>query len=523
MNESMKKEMKNLFRKDEKRMNVQKQKKNEGITLVALVISIIIIIILATVTINMAFGDNGLITQAQLAKDMTANSVVSEEESMNELLQEYANVMAEDSNTSGTEDTAYVDTVLTAAPSVSEGMIPVKWNGNNWIKTTVEDTEWYDYANKEWANIVLSDSTFDENGILNEEEPYSMLVWIPRYAYQITSQYHEGGEQAGNINIVFIDTNNENKEKSKKYSEIYPETTKENGMNNYVVHPAFNYGDEKIKGFWVGKFETSNTNCTNSKSSGEVAYTGNEIISIRANVTSWRNINIGDAFSVCLNINSKGNNFGLTDDDDVVDPHMIKNSEWGAIVYLSKSKYGIYNEQVWNNSNDNFITGMSGTSVNASKELNTNKYNSISGQMASTTGNITGIYDMSGGAYEFSAAYVENGNENLYKYGQSLIDAPIRYKDVYEVSKEDEYQTNYELATPENGHFGDAIFETSPQGEPNVEYAWESDYADFPMGNYPFFRRGGGSWSKEPAGLFFFGRAEYSTKNGTFRVAITVI
>lgn len=42
---------------------------DSGITLVALVITIIVIIILATVTINMAFGDNGLITQAELARE----------------------------------------------------------------------------------------------------------------------------------------------------------------------------------------------------------------------------------------------------------------------------------------------------------------------------------------------------------------------------------------------------------------------------------------------------------------------
>ena len=148
-------------------MNVQKQKKNEGITLVALVISIIIIIILATVTINMAFGDNGLITKAQLAKDMTANSVVSEEGSMNELLQEYANVLAEGGEMDEPEmpNEPYIDSVLTSEPKLSDGMIPVKWNGSNWVRTTADDDEWYDYANKEWANIVLSDSTFDENGL----------------------------------------------------------------------------------------------------------------------------------------------------------------------------------------------------------------------------------------------------------------------------------------------------------------------------------------------------------------------
>ena len=64
-------ENKNIVSNEEKQNNGCKQ--NKGITLVALVITIIIIIILATITMNMAFGDNGLIKQAQLAKDMAAN------------------------------------------------------------------------------------------------------------------------------------------------------------------------------------------------------------------------------------------------------------------------------------------------------------------------------------------------------------------------------------------------------------------------------------------------------------------
>ena len=78
-------------------MNGEEIRKEQGITLVALVITIIIIIILATVTMNMVFGDNGLIKQAQLSKDMASNSSIAESEDMNTIMQEYANVMAEDS------------------------------------------------------------------------------------------------------------------------------------------------------------------------------------------------------------------------------------------------------------------------------------------------------------------------------------------------------------------------------------------------------------------------------------------
>ena len=73
-------------RKDER--NYKKNSKRrlasqaKGITLVALVITIIIIIILATVTINMAFGDDGIIKRAELASDMYANDTAYTDQSM---------------------------------------------------------------------------------------------------------------------------------------------------------------------------------------------------------------------------------------------------------------------------------------------------------------------------------------------------------------------------------------------------------------------------------------------------------
>lgn len=42
-------------------------KKNEGITLVALVTTIVILLILAGASINLVLGENGLITNAKLA------------------------------------------------------------------------------------------------------------------------------------------------------------------------------------------------------------------------------------------------------------------------------------------------------------------------------------------------------------------------------------------------------------------------------------------------------------------------
>lgn len=60
----------------------------QGITLIALVITVIILIILTSITIGEVFGDGGLIKKTQLAKNMTLNSMIAEQEQLNSLMEE---------------------------------------------------------------------------------------------------------------------------------------------------------------------------------------------------------------------------------------------------------------------------------------------------------------------------------------------------------------------------------------------------------------------------------------------------
>ena len=52
-------------------MNEIVRKKERGITLIALVITIIVLLILSGVSIAMLTGNNGILTQAQRAKEAT--------------------------------------------------------------------------------------------------------------------------------------------------------------------------------------------------------------------------------------------------------------------------------------------------------------------------------------------------------------------------------------------------------------------------------------------------------------------
>jgi len=103
-----------------------------------------------------------------------------------------------------------------------------------------------------------------------------------------------------------------------------------------------------------------------------------------------------------------------------LDSHMMKNTEWGAVAYLSHSKYGI-NGNIRINNNSNFLTGYAAAGTNQSSYPGTSgttdditkTYNTKTGYKASSTGNITGVYDMSGGAEEIMAAYSGVGKSGL--------------------------------------------------------------------------------------------------------------
>ena len=67
--------------------------KTNGITLIALIITIVILIILATITIDFAFGEEGLIKRAMQAKNLTEEATRKEQESLNSLLDEYDDII----------------------------------------------------------------------------------------------------------------------------------------------------------------------------------------------------------------------------------------------------------------------------------------------------------------------------------------------------------------------------------------------------------------------------------------------
>ena len=309
-------------------------------------------------------------------------------------------------------------------PELDDGMIAVTYNGSNWVKADANTNYWYNYNSGQWANAVtVSSSTRDTyknanvGTVISMDDIETMWVWIPRYSYTIgsedgTNYYGKQGdyldstptqELPGEIDVKFVSENVKDRGTAKYIVN--------NGISNnsWYTPDAFTFGDEELSGIWVGKFETSSSNPSASYGGGNTTELD---AMIKPNVTSWRYINISNAFNVGLKMNDEGNRYGFT---DAIDTHMMKNSEWAVVAYLSQSKYGKLgninysgaNKEVYQNKSDSFITGCSyGAPSNANTDYGCQyQYNiDINGTGASTTGTIYGIYDMSGGTVEYVMA-----------------------------------------------------------------------------------------------------------------------
>ena len=359
--------------------------------------------------------------------------------------------------------------VLTVnAPVLAIGMTPIKWDASgNVVTTTSTDTSWYNYDNKQWANAQTADG--------------SMWVWIPRYEYKIATPH---SSTAQTISVNFLNG------------------TSTTATSGYIVHPAFTFGSTQLTGIWVAKFEASGTTSA---------------VDVKPGVTSLRGITISDMFTASRNMETNSI-YGWGTSGSGIDTHLMKNIEWGAVAYLTQSIYG-KNSEVWINSNSNYITGQVGTSVSADATTSTYSYNdTIYGVNASTTGNVYGIYDMSGGACEYVAGYVNNGNSYLTTYGSSLVNAAIKYKDVYTKGSNDDVVTNY---SANSSIKGDAVYETSISGTGTT--SWYSDYSYMPCWSFPFFARGDSYGDGTGAGLFFFSFSDGTAGSGIgFRPALAV-
>ncbi len=429
------------------------------------------------------------------------------------------------------------------SPDLVQGLIPVVYNtaSSKWVKadTTNANNSWYDYNNKLWANAVLV--TFTNRSTYQNANPGTTIadsdilayyVWIPRYKYKVWNiskqagvestyaynAYSEGidikfeneKENTGTISCTYnynVDSTNGGVDLSTTTAET---CTGSNGQ--YYTHPAFTFGSDELRGFWISKFEISSSDPSATNGGGNVT---NLTVRSLPNVNSWRNIQVSKISTVIQNMQTSSNIYGLSTSRTNTDSHMLTNFEWGAVAYLTNSKYGRCTDgsctEVTINNCNTYVTGIGANTVSAGSSSTTcttaaNKYDGTYGKLASTTGNITGVYDMSGGAYEYTM-----GNISSVTTGYTFYPSGSSFASGWYTTSTAKYVTTYAYDTVFNnqkaynrGRLGDATAETLLSA--STSGGWYSDYARFPASDGAWFIRGGSCYDGSNACVFFFGR-----------------
>ena len=350
-------------------------------------------------------------------------------------------------------------------PVLAEGMIPITYDGTNWVKADIYGAynNWYDYGNQKWANAVMVTTAkrdtymnADVGTTIPENDILAYYVWIPRYKYKLFNATYKSGTSPQVIEVTFENGTSTTGTVTCTYASNGAETCQNKANGNWYTHPAFTMinasgNKTELKGIWVGKFETTGSTSTPTIKPG---------VSSLVNITVANMYNTGKLFRSTNYLSINGANES--------DSHMMKNIEWGAVAYLKQSNYGLGITDITINNNSSYYTG-GGTGTS---------YKTNIGQ--STSGNITGVYDMSGGAYEY---VMGNYNNATGDSGLNVSGVPVEHKDIYLGDDVDA------------SHLGDALGETA---------GWYSDYVRFIDSYYLWFVRGGGYDYGVNTGVFYF-------------------
>ena len=366
---------------------------------------------------------------------------------------------------------------------------------------------------------------------------------------------------------------NTNGQNNTTISRLYTDANTTANNTTWATHPAFSWLDndgneEELNGLWIGKFETTGTVTNPTVKPNQ-----------HANVSEY----IGEFYTMARSIgtgtydptNNGGNTIsGIAQNShnlSTATSHMLKNSEWGAITYLASSKYGAGTNNVSINSafpstsaDANGGSSRFGTTGCGPNNINrsTTTYSSVTtssgeivdlpalssshiedplacgdvdhsyvgriGQLASTTNNVYGIYDMSGGAHEYVMGNLTGYDDQSESSGTSYTRNPIKppYVDLYKESlgfdSTSSGDTNPAWSYAANAQYynndvctwdtcgGHALHETKQdqsvsgyaQSISSISQSWGDDSSSFVYSNYRWFDRGGKANNGTYAGLF---------------------
>ena len=218
---------------------MKRERKQTGITLIALVITVIVLLILAGVTIAALSGDNGILTRAKEAKEKTEQAQENESKTLSNMenilgVYNFKNINKADTNPAGAVPAN--STVVEA--DASKGIVIKDKNNNEWVWIEVPKT------------TVFSGLTIDTTNTLTEQNYTDIKNKLIAYA----TTYREGSSGQGcNWTDEWY---NGCGMASDEYKTAYQK----------MLKSVYTYG-----GFWIGRYEAgiegTTTETTNARTS----------------------------------------------------------------------------------------------------------------------------------------------------------------------------------------------------------------------------------------------------------------
>ena len=353
--------------------------KQQGITLIALVITIIVLLILAGVSIAMLTGQNGILTQAQNAKNRTEEAKAEEETR----LDEYENKINE-----------YVNVETTNTPKVPNGFHHVEGTKveSGFVISTVEGD---DLSNSKGGNQYVwipVDGILGENNKTIENAKNGEII-LGRYVFN-----EEG--KIDTENAVIPETLGGELKTDRGSSDSYTESSTGKGNTPAKDIQGFIDSVRTNGGYYIARFEASEGQNGKAES--------------KYNKAVFNDVTQSEAFTACQNLYA-----GINSD-------LVNSYAWDtALLFIQKYGQNNYSREIGQSTTRQIAnTGKNLLKSTNKEDVQLNIYDMAGNCWEWTTENFSGASGpcvVRGGNYYISNIYTS------YRYRNSTSGRPSSY------------------------------------------------------------------------------------------------
>ena len=358
-------------------------------------ITIIVLLILAGVSIAMLTGENGILTQAQRAKNETENAAINEAETLDGYSDYLNNVTRKFYTANSTINGGEAGTMN---PTIPAGFKPIDENGVTWGDgTSAPSTESVN------------------NGLVIEDRSGNQFVWVPVDGENLKYEKHTYADPDENDTVATTEDTGNGYWKTYRYRN-YSDWTDNGGNADSVA---------KYGGFYVARYEAGVPEDANfyASNDGDIYYTDSTNPSknvttyapvSKKGVPTWNYISQVDALEVSSKMYNNSNVKSSLIDGYAWDTisqwlsnfgeNVADSTDWGNYLNASFTFDGLYATHIWQNNAWTIATNYSKDEHNKANEERTETATGVAERNIANN-----IYDFAGNMWEWTT---ETGKHN---------------------------------------------------------------------------------------------------------------